>query len=246
MPSGKRLDMVMVERGLTESREKAQRLILAGKVRVKGETAHKASVKVKEEETVEVEEGEKFVSRGGFKLEAGLEGFKVECSGRVCLDVGASTGGFCDCLLQRGAKRVYAVDVGGNLIAWKLRNDSRVVVIEKTNARYLSPSAIGEPVSLVTADVSFISLTKVLPAAKSCAAPDADFVVLIKPQFEAGRDKVEKGGVVRDPAVRAAVVERIRQFAETELKAAWLGVLPSPILGPAGNQEYLAHIRLKT
>lgn len=243
MSSRKRLDVALVERELVESREKAQRLILAGQVRINGQPASKSSQPVQPEDALEVIAPEKFVSRGGLKLEAALDHFRIDCRDRVGLDIGASTGGFTDCLLQHGARRVYAVDVGENLIAWKLRNDPRVRVIEKNNARYLTPAAIGEPVDLVTADVSFISLTKILPAAKTCVRAGADFVVLIKPQFEAGREKVERGGVVRDPSVHRQVVQRIREFAETRLQAEWRGVVESPITGPAGNKEFLAWFR---
>jgi 23S rRNA (cytidine1920-2'-O)/16S rRNA (cytidine1409-2'-O)-methyltransferase len=240
MPSRKRLDVALVERELVDSREKAQRLILAGQVRVNGHPAGKASQPVKSEDTLEVQTPERFVSRGGLKLEAAIQHFHIDCQNRVCLDIGASTGGFTDCLLQHGARRVYAVDVGENLIAWKLRNDPRVRVIGKINARYLTAASIEEPAELVTADVSFISLTKVLPAVKSCARPDASFVVLIKPQFEAGREQVERGGVVRDPQVHQRVIEEIRIFVETKLSGAWRGVIESPITGPAGNREFLA------
>ncbi len=235
----------MVVRGLVLSREKAQRLIMAGQVRLNGHPASKPSQSVKPDDEIQVLEGEKFVSRGGQKLDAALERFGVPCKDRVCLDLGASTGGFTDCLLQRGARRVFSVDVGENQIAWKLRSDPRVTVLDDTNARNLKPDMLGEAPDLVTADVSFISLTKVLPAAVACARPGADFVVLIKPQFEAGRGKVEHGGVVRDPGVHRQVIESVRSFAEEKLNAEWRDVMESPIQGPAGNREFMAHFVMK-
>lgn len=238
-----RLDSALVERGLVESREKAQRLIMAGQIRLKGVPASKASQKVGLDDSLEVLQKEKFVSRGGLKLEAALDHFGISCEGRVGLDLGASTGGFTDCLLQRGARRVHAVDVGENQIAWKLRSDPRVRVYDDTNARNMVPSMFDEIPDLVTADVAFISLEKVLPAAWACAAAGADFVVLIKPQFEAGREQVGRGGVVRDPEVHRQVVERIQTFVEKTLNAVWRGVMQSPIEGPAGNKEFPAWFR---
>lgn len=240
MATSIRLDAALVERGWVESREKAQRLIMAGQIRLNGVPAFKASQKVRVEDEVEVIRSEKFVSRGGFKLEAALEHFGVSCEGRVCLDLGASTGGFTDCLLQRGARRIYAVDVGENQIAWKLRSDPRVKVFDDTNARNIVSSMFDETPDFVTADVAFISLEKVLPAAWACAAARSDFVVLIKPQFEAGRERVERGGVVRDPEVHRQVVERIQIFVEKTLNAVWRGVMQSPVEGPAGNKEFSA------
>ena len=187
---------------------------------------------------------EKFASRGGHKLEAALDRFAIPCEGRICLDLGASTGGFTDCLLQRGARRVFAVDVGHCQLDGRLAADPRVTVLDGVNARHLAPAMLGEAPDLVTADVSFISLEKVLPAASACACPGADFVVLVKPQFEAGREQVGRGGVVRDEAVRLAVLARIRAFAGKALNAEWLGDMESPLRGPAGNIEYLAWFRL--
>jgi 23S rRNA (cytidine1920-2'-O)/16S rRNA (cytidine1409-2'-O)-methyltransferase len=180
------------------------------------------------------------VSRGGYKLEAAFEQFAINCTDKVCLDLGASTGGFTDCLLQHGAKRIYAVDVGENQISWKLRSDPRVRVLDKTNARYLKPDALDEKVDFVTADVSFISVCKVLPAAFDCARSGADFVILVKPQFEAGRELVERGGVVRNPEVHAQVIETVKKFVEEVLRMEWKGVIESPLEGPAGNKEFLA------
>jgi len=243
MPS-QRLDVVLVERKLVDSREKAQRLIMAGKVRVNDAPASKASHKVKPDDHVRVLEGEKFASRGGHKLEKALEYFAINCRDMACLDVGASTGGFTDCLLQHGARRVFSVDVGENQIAWKLRSDPRVRVIDNQNARHLDPGLIDEPVDLLVADVSFISVCKVLPAAAACAKPGAQGVILIKPQFEAGRQQVGEGGVVRDPAVHQRVIESVRAFLEKEMKAQWRGVVESPLEGPAGNKEFLAWFQL--
>lgn len=240
-----RLDVALVERGLVESREKARRLIMAGQVRIRDTVAAKPGQTVSLEDGLYVIAGEKFVSRGGGKLEAALEAFGISCEKRICLDLGASTGGFCDCLLQRGAGCVYAVDVGENQIAWKLRSDPRVRVLDRTNARHLNPSLLDAPPDLVTADVSFISLTKVLPAAARCAAGNADFVVLIKPQFEAGREFVGRGGVVRDPAVHRAVIDQIQTFVENSLNGIWRDVIQSPVTGPAGNKEFLAWFQMK-
>jgi len=235
-----RLDALVVERGLAESREKAQRLVGAGQVRVRGAVASKPGQQVPADSAIEVDAPPRFVSRGGEKLDHALNFFGLSPAGRVCLDVGSSTGGFTDCLLQHGAARVFAVDVGRGQLHWRLRNDPRVVVLEKVNARYLSAEQIPEPVDFITVDVSFISLTKVLPAAIQLSRAGAAAVTLIKPQFEAGRDQVGRGGVVRDPAVRAGVVAAIREFGERSLKMKWAGVCESPLRGPAGNIEFLA------
>ena len=192
---------------------------------------------------MEVEAPARYVGRGGEKLEAALRHFAVDVAGRVCLDVGASTGGFTDCLLQHGASRVYALDVGRGQLHWKLRKDVRVVVIEGVNARYLRAGDLPETPTMATVDVSFISLEKVLPAVTAILAPDADLITLIKPQFEAGRHEVRRGGVVRDSAVREAVVARVRAFGEETLGLEWRGVYESPIRGPAGNVEFLAYWR---
>ena len=235
-----RLDIVLVERGLAESREKAQRLILAGVVRVEGQVADKPGRPCDTTAVVEVAAGEKFVSRGGGKLEAAFEAFALNVSGSVCADIGASTGGFTDCLLQHGASKVFAIDVGKGQMDWRLRNDPRVVVKEGLNARYLEPRDIPEPFQFAVVDVSFISLTLILPPVTRLINVGGQIVTLIKPQFEAGRENIEKGGVVRDPAVRADVVERIRQFGTRSLPLEWLGLCESPVKGPAGNVEFLA------
>ncbi len=230
-----RLDTLLVNRGLVESREKAKRLILAGAVRVNGQLAGKPSDLVPDDTSLELQAAEKFVSRGGYKLDAALDAFHIDCTGRTCMDFGASTGGFTDCLLQRGAKCVHAVDVGKGQLAWKLRQDARVVVQDGVNARNIT----GEAVDIVTIDVSFISLTKVLPAAVKLLRPGGHLIALIKPQFEAGRKFVSKGGVVRDSAVHERVKTEVAEFATGPLGLWQLGVCDSPLLGPAGNKEFL-------
>jgi 23S rRNA (cytidine1920-2'-O)/16S rRNA (cytidine1409-2'-O)-methyltransferase len=243
----KRLDVLLVERGLAESRALAQRLIRAGQVRVTGQVADKPGVQVTTGLEITVQARPRFVSRGGKKLEAALVDFGLDVSGAVAADVGASTGGFTDCLLQHGARRVYAIDVGYGQLAWRLRNDARVVVVERTNVRYLE--SLPELVDLITADVSFISLRLVFPVvihwlrSSSRSLPsegDADggVVALIKPQFEAGRREVGKGGVVRDPSVHRRVLARVLSVAE-ELGLGLCGLMPSPLRGPAGNVEFL-------
>ena len=241
-----RLDQVLVERGLSESREKAKRAVMAGQVRVNGQVASKASDGVKESDQVELTGAEKFVSRGGHKLEHALEQFQVAVTGLTAVDLGASTGGFTDCLLQRGAAKVFAVDVGQGQLAWKLRQDGRVVVMEQTNARTLTAAQF--PVSFTRADVvvidcSFISLRKILPAAIALVRPLGKVVALIKPQFEAGKEEADRGaGVIRDPAVHARVLEELERFVAERPEVAWRGVVESPLLGPAGNKEFLVLI----
>jgi 23S rRNA (cytidine1920-2'-O)/16S rRNA (cytidine1409-2'-O)-methyltransferase len=234
-----RLDKLLVDRGLTPSRERAQALILAARVLVDGTKVTKAGQKVSEDSLIEIlGEDMPFVSRGGLKLQHAFETFGLNAEGLVAMDVGASTGGFTDCLLQHGARRVYAVDVGYGQLAWKLRQDPRVVVIERQNIRYLAPELIPEPIQLATMDTSFISLKLVLPAVVSFLEPTAKVVALIKPQFEAGRSLVGKGGVVRDPEVHRSVCESIAQFCES-LGLRVQSVTASPILGPKGNKEFL-------
>ncbi|HAS81699.1 MAG TPA: TlyA family rRNA (cytidine-2'-O)-methyltransferase [Verrucomicrobia bacterium] len=234
-----RLDVLVVERGLCESREQAQRLILAGLVMVNGHAHTKAGQRVDREALLELKAQAPFVSRGGEKLQAAFESFGLQVGGLVCLDVGASTGGFTDCMLQHGAAQVIALDVGTGQLHWSLRQDPRVIVIERFNARYLEAKDLPAIPQFATFDVSFISLTLVMPPVVALLPPGGQMVTLIKPQFEAGRAQVEKGGVVRDPAVRAAVQERIRLFGTGTLGLEWLGVIESPILGPAGNVEFL-------
>ena len=238
-----RLDQALVDRGLSESRERAKRAILSGQVRVNGHPAAKGSDLVKPGDQVELLGSEKYVSRGGLKLEHALQHFHLSVTGMVAVDLGASTGGFTDCLLQNGAKQVFAVDVGRGQLAWKLRQDPRVVVMEKTNARELTrshfpPEFVGA--NLVVADCSFISLRKILPPARELLLPGCRMVALIKPQFEAGKLEVDKGeGVITDPQIHTRVVSELKQFVETDLQMLWQGVTESPLLGPAGNKEFL-------
>jgi 23S rRNA (cytidine1920-2'-O)/16S rRNA (cytidine1409-2'-O)-methyltransferase len=239
----KRLDETLVERGLCESREKARRAILAGYVRINDRRAEKASQTVRPNDELLVTEPERFVSRGGHKLEHALVHFGLEVSGMTAIDLGASTGGFTDCLLQRGATRVYAVDVGHGQLAWKLRQDARVVVMEKTNARELTLERfppLFEPVDRVVIDCSFISLQKLLCAAVALLKPSGKIVALLKPQFEAGKAEVDKGeGVIRDPKIHERVIDELRQFVAAVPSLQWRGVTESPLLGPAGNKEFL-------
>jgi 23S rRNA (cytidine1920-2'-O)/16S rRNA (cytidine1409-2'-O)-methyltransferase len=239
-PEKLRLDQLLVERGLAESREKAQRLLLAGEVYLGETRAPKAGTKVPRDADLRVKGGEKFVGRGGLKLEAALEHFQVPVQDRTCLDVGASTGGFTDCLLQRGARRVYAYDVGHGQLHWRIRQDPRVVVGEGINVRHLQPADLPEPVDLAVADVSFISLTLILPPVFALMEPVATMIVLVKPQFELDRAAVERGGIVRDPALQESAVEKIRRFATEVMGLHWRGVISSPILGTKGNREFLA------
>ena len=233
----------MVERGLAASREKAKAMIMAGEVFVNGNREDKAGTAYDEKAEIEVK-GKKlpFVSRGGLKLDKAVKVYGIDCTGLVCLDVGASTGGFTDCMLQNGAEKVYAVDVGTNQLAWELRQNPKVVSMEKTNIRYVTPEDIGEPVDFVSVDVAFISLTKVLGPVKALMKDDARIVCLIKPQFEAGREKVGKKGVVRDKAVHLEVIETIISFVHG-LGFEILGLDYSPIRGPEGNIEYLLYMK---
>lgn len=236
-----RLDRLLVDAGLADSREKAQRIIRTGRVRVNGQVQSKPGNQFDIDDKLEVEEPDRFVSRGGEKLLGALEAFPIELDSRVCLDIGSSTGGFTDCMLQHGASRVYAIDVGKGQLHWKLRNDERVVAMEGINARYLKADDITEQASFAASDLSFISLTKVLPAVTPLLEKGAEMVTLIKPQFEAGPEKVGKGGVVRDPEVHEEVVKRIHLFGVEELGLEWMGLETSPLKGPAGNIEFLAH-----
>lgn len=236
-----RVDALLVNRGLCESREQAKRLVLAGEVRSGDRVIDKPSVKLDADAPLEVKEKPKYVGRGGLKLEGALEAFGIDPTGWICFDVGASTGGFTDCLLQHGAVRVHAVDVGTNQLVWKLRNDPRVIVKEQFNARHMVPEDIGEKVRLAVMDVSFISLTKILPAVFSILEDEGTVVCLIKPQFELDREDIGKGGIVRDPALHERAVEKIRAFV-LENGREWRGLIPSPITGTDGNQEFLAWI----
>ncbi len=237
---------MLVERGLFESRELAQRAILAGSVRTTSRVLDKAGTRVESEIVIEVAARPRYVGRGGLKLEAALAAFVVNPAGRTCLDVGASTGGFTDCLLQHGASRVYAYDVGHSQLDWKIRSDPRVVVGEGINARHLRRTDFTELISLCVIDVSFISLTKILPAVMDVLADagDAEIITLIKPQFESRREDVGKGGIVRDPAVHARALESVRQFVENQMPGwRWTGEIDSPILGTEGNKEFLCHLK---
>lgn len=238
-----RLDQQVVILGLAESREKAQRLIRAGLIQVNGHVEDKPSREILPDAVLTVLQPPRFVSRGGEKLEAAFKHFRLCVEGRVCLDVGASTGGFTDCLLQHGAICVYAVDVGRGQLHHKLRSDPRVIVLEGVNARYLEPDALPERPSFAVVDVSFISLKLVLPAVVRALAPEAELVTLIKPQFEAGRKYVMRGGVVRSESVREAVIAEVRDFGVAQLGLQWIDVFASPLKGPAGNVEYLAYWR---
>jgi 23S rRNA (cytidine1920-2'-O)/16S rRNA (cytidine1409-2'-O)-methyltransferase len=238
----RRLDLLLVERGLVPSRQRAQALILAGHVLVNGQRADKAGMPVVLDAALQITgEAIPFVSRGGVKLAGALDDFAISVEGRICLDVGSSTGGFTDCLLQRGAARVYAVDVSTAQLDWKLRQDARVILVER-NARYLKPADMPETPDLVTMDVSFISVTKILPAVVAAATPQAEFLILIKPQFELERGDVGKGGIVRDPKLHERAIARVRSAAE---KAGLLceGVRPSRLAGAEGNQEFFLHAR---
>ena len=235
-----RADALLLARGLCDSREQAKRLILAGEVRSGDRVIDKPGMRLAHDAPLEVMEKPRYVGRGGLKLEAALAAFGIDPTGWTCLDVGASTGGFTDCLLQHGAAKVHAVDVGTNQLVWKLRNDPRVVARERFNARHMTPEDIGEKVRLAVMDLSFISLTKVLPAVFPLLDAGGTIVCLIKPQFELRREDISKGGIVRDPTLHDRAVGNIRDFVTNELGRAWLGVIPSPITGTDGNQEFLA------
>lgn len=237
-----RLDVLLVQRGLCASREKAQRLIMAGAVFSGGTRLDKASLAVSGDAPLEVREADRYVGRGGHKLKGALARFAIDPSGLVCLDVGASTGGFTDCLLQHGAAKVYALDVGHGQLDWKIRSDPRVVVMEHCNARHLQPGDLPEKVNLIVADVSFISLTLVLPPVAAVLTDGGMIVALIKPQFELSRAEVGRGGVVRDDAARGKAVDKIRDFAAS-LGWAWGGVTDSPITGADGNREFLCLLK---
>ena len=238
----KRLDVLLTEQGHAESRAKAQAIIMSGLVYVNGQKADKPGISYEETVAIEVRTGGcPYVSRGGLKLEKALRDFGVDPTGYVCSDSGASTGGFTDCLLQQGAKKVFAIDVGYGQLDWKIRSDPRVVVMERTNVRYVTPEQLGEPLDLSVVDVSFISLRIVLPVIKTFLKDNGQVLCLIKPQFEAGKDKVGKKGVVRDPAVHKEVLDDFVALTR-ELDMAILGLTFSPVKGPEGNIEFLAHL----
>lgn len=235
----RRLDQILVDRNLAATREKAQALILAGQVLVNAQPASKPGHAYDESVQVELAGQLPYVSRGGIKLAAALDHWKIDPTGWVCLDVGASTGGFTDCLLQRGAARVHAVDVGPSQLDWKIRTDPRVAVHERTNARYLTPESLGEPIDFAVCDVAFISATLIIPALVATLAPRGQVVILVKPQFEAGREQVGKGGIVRDPEVHRLACERVRAcLASLGLST---DVIDSPITGAEGNREFLMY-----
>jgi 23S rRNA (cytidine1920-2'-O)/16S rRNA (cytidine1409-2'-O)-methyltransferase len=241
MKPKQRLDVLLVDRGLVDSREKARALILAGQVLVDGQKLDKSGHAVPSDARVELLASPRYVGRGGLKLEAALDHFAIAVAGKICLDVGSSTGGFTDCLLQRGAARVYAIDVGTAQLDWKLRNDPRVVVREQVNARYLTREVVPEAIDLAVCDVSFISITMILPALVNLLAKSAEMVILVKPQFELEREQVGKGGIIRDPALHQQACRRVEDAVRR------LGfethIIPSPVLGAEGNQEFLLYAR---
>jgi len=239
MKTRRRLDLLVLERGLVDSREKARALILAGQVLVDGQRTDKAGAGVDAAATIELIAQPRYVSRGGLKLEAALDRYAIDVAAKICLDVGSSTGGFTDCLLQRGAVRVYSIDVGTGQLDWKLRNDSRVIVQEQVNARYLTREQVPESIALAVCDVSFISITMILPALAGLLSEDAEMVILVKPQFELERDQVGKGGIIRDPVLHLQACLRVDQAVQG------LGfhtqIMPCPLLGAEGNQEFLLY-----
>ena len=238
-----RVDQALVDRGICESREKAKRAVMAGQVLINGQPARKPSDSVADGDQLSLAIADKFVSRGGHKLEHALKHFGVDVQGLTAIDLGASTGGFTDCLLQSGARQVYAVDVGHGQLAWKLRGHPQVVVMEKTNARHLTPERMPQPFApgdLVVIDCSFISLRKILPAAVALLRPTGKILALIKPQFEAGKAEADKGaGVITDPQVHDRIIRELESFVSAAGQMNWCGVTESPLLGPAGNKEFL-------
>lgn len=239
---------MLVTRGMADSRSQAQRLIMSGTVTVEGQVVDKPGERVASDADIQIVEADKFVGRGALKLEAALDAFAIDVTGLQCLDIGASTGGFTDCLLQRGASRVVAMDVGYGQLHWKLRQDPRVITIERCNARYLAESDLPQgsyPFDLIVADVSFISLTLVLPPALRFLRSGGQAIVLIKPQFEAGREHVGKGGIVTNPAARQGAIDKIRDFTFTQQGLEWVGCIESPITGADGNVEFLACLTKK-
>ncbi len=240
-----RLDKIIVDRGIASSRERARALIMEGKVLVKGTPVTKAGSMVASDAPVEVRGGEiPYVSRGGLKLEAALEHFGISAAGKVAMDVGSSTGGFADCLLEHGAAKVYCIDVGYGQLAWKLRQDPRIVLIERTNIRYLEREKIPEPIDLVTIDVSFISLVKVVPRVLEFLQPGGEMIALIKPQFEVGKGEVDKGGVIKDAAKRQRAVVQVQEALES-MGLKTIGIMESPVRGQKGNVEYLIYMSPK-
>lgn len=243
MPRQDRIDLLLVRRGLAPSREQAKRLIMAGEVLVAQRKITQPGWLVPMDSEILVRQPPKFVGRGGLKLEGALETFGIDVTNLTALDIGASTGGFTDCLLQRGAAKVFAFDVGTNQLAWKIRSDARVVSREKFNVRHMRPEDVGEQVDLIVADVSFISLTLVLPPALEILRPGGRAVVLVKPQFELSPEEVGKGGIVREPERHQKACDKIEAFVKSHTNLEWLGLIQSPIQGADGNQEFLAHFR---
>ncbi len=243
--SKQRIDQLLVERGLCDSREQGKRLIMSGNVLVEGLESLKPGQKVAGDCIIRIKERPKYVGRGGLKMEGALDAFALDPAGKVGLDIGASTGGFTDCLLQRGASRVYTLDVGTNQLAWKIRSDPRVVARENFNARHLVPDDLPEKVDIIVIDVSFISLTLILGPAFSVLHEHGDLICLIKPQFELAREDVGKGGIVRDEALREKAVEKIHQFVVKDQAKHWHKIVPSSISGTDGNQEFLAWLKHK-
>ena len=242
MEEKERLDVLIAERNLAESRERAKAYIMAGVVYVDGQKEDKAGLKIKRSSHIEVREKMKYVSRGGYKLEKAMAQFDIVLEGKTCMDVGASTGGFTDCMLQNGALKVYAIDVGYGQLAWKLRQDERVICMEKTNIRYVSSEDIDVVINFSSIDVSFISLTKVLLPISQLLDEEGEIIALIKPQFEAGRAQVEKHGVVKDPNVHKQVIHAVWEYANS-IEFGVAGLDFSPIKGPEGNIEYLIHLK---
>lgn len=239
MKTKQRIDQLLVDRRLAESREKAQALILAGHVHVNGQRENKAGHAVPLDSAIEVAELPRYVGRGGLKLEAALQAFHIDPGGKMCLDVGSSTGGFTDCLLQHGAAKIYAIDVGTGQLDWKLRSDARVIVQEQVNARYLSKTHVPEPVSLIVCDVSFISVTMILPVLPNLLSAAGEMVLLVKPQFELDRRQIGKGGIVREPELHLLACNRVEQAVRA--LGFQTALIPSPILGAEGNHEFLLH-----
>jgi len=235
-----RIDSLLASRGFFETREKARRAVMAGEVRVGDAVVDKPGTRVADDAAITVKTASRYVGRGGIKLEGALRHFAIDPTGMTCLDIGASTGGFTDCLLQHGAAKVHAIDVGHSQLDWKIRSDPRVVVQEKVNARYITRAEIPDPIDLCVIDVSFISLTLILPAAFELLTPEGVILSLIKPQFELGRDDVGKGGIIRDPVLHGRAVRKIEDFVVNSLSKKWRGFIESSITGMEGNKEFLA------
>ena len=240
-----RLDQALVQQGLCPSREQAKRLIIAGEVSVNGHPSTKPGLLLSDDAVLHLKTPPRFVSRGGLKLEGALDHFGIDVAGKVCLDIGSSTGGFTDCLLQRGATRVFAFDVGTNQLVWKLRSDPRVVSRENFNVRHMKPEDVGEPVDVLVGDLSFISLTLVLPGALTAVRPGGDCILLIKPQFELSREEVGKGGIVREPQLHQKACAKIQSFIQSRPDLEWKALTESSIQGTDGNREFLAWFQVR-